>query len=472
MYIYHSVGKLHFFISIYCSWIENFHICSYVHGSPLLESSKAFESQEAAKRTAAALGRVLVLDLVIRNEDRLPCHQLRWRGNSANLLLAEKIPAANMDALVVAFDSAIKRYGPKVMQALEKERRSTSVESTLGAPSPVLMSQQSDVSDIMESPNAARDRESKTSNESTSFDFHVVAIDSGVPRRPPAGKRTNDHESYPKLVELLINSSMYASNVLYEVTGGKLGSPSEDTGMMTDSNLSDMTSIVHGFRSGFRAGVRDLQGFHIFLLTLNQKLDGLLRIFLNIIHRSTGGDMDREDTMNPQSPCQSSGGNIHFPSPPSKERNTENYSDILCMADSQCLAHRVPTCGRDSLDSSSPHSRDTWQGKSNRGIGEALHSLRMTSKLRDFNKFAKVCVVSSDVIFLAIAGYLLEATISQKTYYFFLIQVDAELNKEMEQWNEMLKNDAVKLCQESNFYTGFFEGSDTNSVVDAYELKV
>lgn len=34
----------------------------------------------------------------------------------------------------------------------------------------------------------------------------------------------------------------------------------------------------------------------------------------------------------------------------------------------------------------------------------------------------------------------------------------------------MLRNDAVKLCQENNFNTGFFEGSD--GVVDAYELKV
>jgi atypical dual specificity phosphatase len=51
-------------------------------------------------------------------------------------------------------------------------------------------------------------------------------------------------------------------------------------------------------------------------------------------------------------------------------------------------------------------------------------------------------------------------------------QVDAESNKELEQWNEMLKNDAIKLCQENNFNTGFFEGSDNNSVVDAYELKV
>lgn len=54
----------------------------------------------------------------------------------------------------------------------------------------------------------------------------------------------------------------------------------------------------------------------------------------------------------------------------------------------------------------------------------------------------------------------------------FCTQVDAESSKDLEQWNEMLKNDAVKLCQENNFNTGFFEGSDNNSVVDAYELKV
>lgn len=54
----------------------------------------------------------------------------------------------------------------------------------------------------------------------------------------------------------------------------------------------------------------------------------------------------------------------------------------------------------------------------------------------------------------------------------FLFQVDAELNKELEKWNDMLKNDAIKLCQESNFITGFFEGIDSHGVVDAYELKV
>jgi len=57
--------------------------------------------------------------------------------------------------------------------------------------------------------------------------------------------------------------------------------------------------------------------------------------------------------------------------------------------------------------------------------------------------------------------------VSSKTF-----QVDAELSKELEQWNEMLRNDVVKLCQENNFNTGFFEGNDTYTVVDAYELKV
>lgn len=324
------------------------------------------------------------MDLVIRNEDRLPCHHLRWRGNSANLLLADKV-AKNTDALELAMDSVIKKYGPRVMQALQKERRSTSIESRFGTPRSGLVPQ-NDLSDIAGSPNAG----SQTPTEAKSLDFHVVAIDSGVPRRPPAGKRATDQESYPKLVELLINSSTYASNILYEITGGKLGSSPEDSEVINNSQLTDMGSIVHGFRSGFRAAVRDMQGFHIFLLTLNQKLDGLLRIFLNTVNRASG-DPDREDMMIPQSPSQSCGFNIHVPSPPSKERNSENNSDVN-MAESQSTAPRLSASGcRDSLDSGSPLSREAWHGKLNRGSGEALHGLRMTSKLRDFQKYAKVC---------------------------------------------------------------------------------
>lgn len=32
--------------------------------------------------------------------------------------------------------------------------------------------------------------------------------------------------------------------------------------------------------------------------------------------------------------------------------------------------------------------------------------------------------------------------------------------------------DVIKLCQENNFNNGYFEGSDCNIAIDAYELKV
>lgn len=405
-------------------------LMSYVHGAPLLDSSNAFDSKEISEETAKALGRILVLDLVIRNEDRLPCRQLRWRGNAANLLLADKMASTNMDAFEEAFDSAIKRYRPRVIRALQKDRRATSVDSSrLGPPNPGLASQSSDLSDLTESPKSSNiSLKSHSSLTSSASDSHIVAIDSGVPRRPPAGKRTSDQENYPKLVELLINSSNYSSNLLYEITRGKLGSPPDDANPKKDLSLADTASVVHAFRRGFRAALRDLQGFQIFLLTLHQKLDSLLRVFLNIINRTSLGDMDKDDLVVLESPNKEQAANDNPPELP----------DLVLQQIAPTPRPSSSGCS-ESSESISPISRDAWHGKFHKGSGEPLRSLRMTSKLRDFHKFAKV---------------------------------DAELNKELEQWNEMLRNDAVKLCQENNFNTGFFEGSDNNCVVDAYELKV
>ncbi|KAL9329854.1 hypothetical protein ACSQ67_004857 [Phaseolus vulgaris] len=356
------------------SWVENLVsgqrkvllASSYVHGSPLLESSTAFKSKGCAERTSEALGRVLMLDLVIRNEDRLPCRDLRWRGNPANLLLAGKIICANTDVLKAAVDSAIDRYKPKMTWALQKERRSTSVECRLDSHDPGLISQSSDLSDITEFPiSLDMNLIGQTSEESMSTDISIVAIDSCVPRRPPAGKRANDQVNYPKLIELLINSSEFASNLIYDVTGGKLGCPPQEDMDKTDN---DVMSVVHAFRTGFRAALRDLQGFHIFLLTLHQRLDTLLRQFMNISSKISLGEFDKEDTVVPDSPSLASGGIVPL-----------------------------------------HHAR--------RGL------------------------------------------------------VDAECSKELEQWNEMLKSDAIKLCQENNFNPGFFEG-DNNCVIDAYELKI
>ncbi|ESW09886.1 hypothetical protein PHAVU_009G164700 [Phaseolus vulgaris] len=407
---------------------------SYVHGSPLLESSRAFESQEYAERTSAALGRVLMLDLVIRNEDRLPCRQLRWRGNSANLLLTEKVISASVDTIGETFNSAVTRCGPRVSRALQKDKRSTSVDSRMN------VSQYSGLSDIKyTSITHNLNLKIQTSGESMTTDFNIVAIDSGVPRRPPAGKRADDQVNYPKLVELLLNSSEFSSNLLHDITGGRLGCPHlEETNTTTDVYIDD-ASVVHEFRNGFRAALMDMQGFHIFLLTLHQKLDNLLRVFMNAVGKISSGESEKEDAVVHDLPSPAFSGSCL--SPYIKEKHSNDIHQDWSDPESQRTAPRASTSSsiRDCCDSASPASREGWHGKHSKGSAESLRGLRLTTKLRDLHKFAKV---------------------------------DSESNKELEQWNEMLKNDAVKLCLDNNFNTGFFEGSDNNTVVDAYELKV
>lgn len=363
---------------------------SYVHGSPLIESSNAFDSRENAKKTAAALGRVLMLDLVIRNEDRLPCRQLRWRGNSSNLLLADKMASGNIDSLEEAIDSAIKQYRPRVIRALQKERRATSADSSrLDPHNSGLVSEASDLSSIVESPKCIEiSLRKQLSDESTFPDFQIVAIDSGVPRRPPAGKRANDQAIYPKLVELLLNSSRYSSNLLHDITGGKLGSATLD-GDTADAKVPEMMSVVQEFRSGFRAALRDMQGFHIFLLTLHQKLESLLRVFLNIINKISSGESDKEDFVVPVSPSHGAG-SVPFPSP-SKERYVNDNHLDFSDSESHRSASRSSSSGyKESSDSSSPMSHEGWHGKFHKGCGEPFRNLRLTAKLRDFHKLAKV----------------------------------------------------------------------------------
>ncbi|CAH8365082.1 unnamed protein product [Eruca vesicaria subsp. sativa] len=421
-------------------------LMSYVHGCPLLESMSSFETEEKAERAASALGRILVLDLVIRNEDRLPCRQLRWRGNPANLLLTDRIMSSNKNlecSFEEAFDSAIKRYHPRDYRSMQKERRASSVDSRsrLSVSDHRLVSQSSDFSDITESPRSY-DTEfmSPMSDTSMAPEFHIVTIDSGVPRRPPAGKRASDQEIYPRLVELLLNSSQYSSNLLYEITEGGLGCPQAKDGEETcNVRPTVVTPVVREFRNGFRAGLRDLQEFHIFLVTLHQKLDGLLRAFFSMMDKTMCADFERDDFAVPESPSQFFGHDVnHYPSP-SKERVPSDTSFDHSESDLHKSVPRTPGSeNKEGGDATSPKSRESWHGRYNRG-GESLSSQRLAAKLRDFHKFAKV---------------------------------DAESNKELDQWNETLRNEVMKLCQENGFNTGFFEGSDNNSCTDAYELKV
>ncbi|KFK27653.1 hypothetical protein AALP_AA8G411100 [Arabis alpina] len=421
-------------------------LMSYVHGCPLLESMSSFETEEKAERVAAALGRILVLDLVIRNEDRLPCRQLRWRGNPANLLLTDRIVSSTKYlecSFEEAFDSAIKRCHPRDYRSIQRERRASSVDSRsrLSVSDQRLVSQSSEFSDITESPRSYdTGYMSPMSDRSVAPDFHIVTIDSGVPRRPPAGKRASDQEIYPRLVELLLNSSQYSSNLLHELTEGSLGYPLAEDGEETSNVQSTVvTPVVREFRNGFRAGLRDLQEFHIFIVTLHQKLDGLLRAFFNMMDKTMCSDFDREDFAVPESPSQIPGHEVHYPSPSKDRVHSDNSSDHIESDFMQKSAPRTPNSeNKEGADASSPKSRESWHGRPSRG-GESLSSQRLAAKLRDFHKFAKI---------------------------------DAESNKELDQWNETLRNEVLKLCQENGFNTGFFEGSDNNSCTDAYELKI
>ncbi|KAF8661784.1 hypothetical protein HU200_056738 [Digitaria exilis] len=397
-------------------------LMSYIHGSPLLESSKAFNSRETACVTASSLGRVLMLDLILRNEDRLPCRQLGWRGNPANLMISDRSSSANVVRLQDS-KSTIESSNQLITKILLREKRSQSTNGRFDSMELNPMSQKLEAM-----------KNERESTESTNDTFSIVAIDTGVPRRPPAGRRIKDHERYPKLVELILNSLDYSANILYEISDGKLGHPGPDEVTSADSCLSlsdeDNAVAIHEFRGSFRAALRDLEGFHLFLLQLYQKLDGLLRVFLSMITKSSEEPDNNDSVLS------------DFPSPgasyttPIKQLNNELHNDSEML---KSTTKSSSAGSRGSSDSVSPLSRDSWSNKYFKGSAEAPRNLRMTMKLRDFYKNPKV---------------------------------DPELLKEIEQWNEALKTDVIKFCQENNFHSGFFDGTENNMVADAYELKV
>ncbi|KAG0488100.1 hypothetical protein HPP92_006911 [Vanilla planifolia] len=406
-------------------------LMNYVHGSPLLESSQAFDSPEAAGNAAFALGRVLMLDLIVRNEDRLPCRELGWRGNHGNLLFVDQAASAKLDLLDEEGDPPKRRIST-IVNALPKNKK-VSINGEVEH-----IDQGSHA--LAHVPHSSGKQESNTNEKA---DCRIVAIDTGVPRRPPASKRAKDQERYPRLVELMLNSSECSSNLLHEISGGKLGRPSsEEADMIANSSptslflsKSSMEEVVHKFQEGFRAALRDLQGFHLFILSLYQKLDGLFRVFLAILNRSAE-DLDKDDFGSIESP-------LHATAIGCKDRYVNEIhadsSDSDTVRSTPRSSSPGGTWSRGSPDSTSSACRENWSGKYLKGNGDHSRSLRLTMKLRDFNKFAKV---------------------------------DAELSKELEQWIEMMRRDVVEFCEENNFNTGFFDCNDSNIVIDAYELKV
>lgn len=425
-----------------------FLLIGYVHGCPLLQSPRAFDSQEAAQRTAVALGRILILDLVLRNEDRLPCRQLGWRGNPANLLFTEKLEFGNR---VASVPGNVKSPPQKNRgSSFSRRRKSFDLGNMSNSDMITFIPQILDY----------------TANETTSegiflpiedrskhaSDFHIVAIDSGVPRRPPAGKRLSDISQYPRLVELLLNSPQFASDLLHEISWEKLGCHISETAVGSlDQFFSgdiDQDKVVHEFQASFRGGLREMQRLQPFIVKLHHKLDVLLKTFLSLISKYLPGDDEKED------PGVSESGHLYSP--------FHNLSCQSPVAGKECLKigqniepqDLAYTTGTDSQDflgnpfskspykdslEMSPFFQENYHGKYSKGNSDSSHSMRLTVKLKDLNKIAKF---------------------------------DSELSKELEHWNEMLGMEVIKFCHEMNFNTGFFEGGDSQNVIDSYELKV
>ncbi|KAK8953438.1 Dual specificity protein phosphatase PHS1 [Platanthera guangdongensis] len=86
---------------------------------------QAFDSQEAAGNTVVALGRILVLNLILRNEDRLPYHRLRWRGNPEILLFVDKIVSKKSNAFDEIVYPSFEKNNSIVDRSFQKIRKQT-----------------------------------------------------------------------------------------------------------------------------------------------------------------------------------------------------------------------------------------------------------------------------------------------------------------------------------------------------------
>eukprot|EP00850_Spirogloea_muscicola_P005240 SM000023S07696 [mRNA] locus=s23:1003838:1017893:+ [translate_table: standard] len=248
-----------------------FLLMGYVHGRPLLDSPQAFDTQVAAESSAYALGRVMVLDLVLRNEDRLVCRRLGWRGNAANLIFA-------MNQLI-----APPRTEPAedVSKSGDAAPAWSSCTPGHGGTAPM-------------KPFCRQQTHAQSQDYMRGGQDHcgsAVVIDSGICRRPPSGKAALDRAEYPKLVELLLNDSLVAAEVLAEVTGGRLGSENDATASTSNGSRSNVGKrndlrqdrTTASFQQGFRAAIEDTWQLQSMLSRLHHLLDEMLRVFVEYV---------------------------------------------------------------------------------------------------------------------------------------------------------------------------------------------
>ncbi|KAK8953129.1 hypothetical protein KSP40_PGU005520 [Platanthera guangdongensis] len=134
----------------------------------------------------------------------------------------------------------------------------------------------------------------------------------------------------------------------------------------------------------------DLQSFHLFLLTLHQKLKGLFWILESIVSRNSG-EHEKNESQNSISPRSR---NFGVSTPLCKERLAiESHADSIDSESHKNTPRPSPRGESEQCDtpnSTSYGSKGNWSDKYFKGSGDQFHRSRLTMKLRDFQKFVNV----------------------------------------------------------------------------------
>lgn len=219
----------------------------------------------------------------------------------------------------------------------------------------------------------------------------LVAIDSGVSRRPPKMKVDQDRRLYSKTMELLLHDEETAANLLREISFGFLGPPFENE-PTPESTGVDHQKVTKAFQRGLVKAIRDMQVLRMVLVKLYRTLDHLLREFMAYVS-SQSQKQETEVVINNLSSVADT--------QPSGVESRSNQETLPSGSESTPTRVRSPSfpklkispgSQRKSPGSSprlnSPNRvsplRENWHGKGSPG--------RMTIKLKDVSKSAKVCL--------------------------------------------------------------------------------
>jgi predicted protein tyrosine phosphatase len=90
-------------------------LLEHIPGSPLNTSLEAVAPSEI-QHSSHTLGKILALDMILGNPDRLKCSRLSWPGNPSNLIYCKK---GRFERKIVCIDAVVQRFPPHALTSSE-----------------------------------------------------------------------------------------------------------------------------------------------------------------------------------------------------------------------------------------------------------------------------------------------------------------------------------------------------------------